>query len=231
MSDATGIRKMASITYDNRRKFRPGFTLIEIVMASTIALISGLVVGGLIVAGQRSWTRAFNRANFGVQADALQTMITFGSLGRKSNKMDYRVYRVEGGRFLRAVPLHDPEEVVSGQAVEFRYWDVELDSSLMDTEKTGTAYALFYVDGDQLKVDEGPYPPGGVNASGQRILSGDATTRIIAQNVETVEFSHTTRNLEGDGYGCVRMDLKLADRNDKNVITVRTATLMRNVWP
>jgi hypothetical protein len=59
--------------------------------------------------------------------------------------------------------------VVSGDAVEFRYWDVDLDASdshdLMDVTKTATAYALFYLDGDRLKVDSDPYPPGAGSSS------------------------------------------------------------------
>jgi hypothetical protein len=55
----------------------------------------------------------------------------------------------------------------------------------------------------------------------------------MAENVINLEFSHTTRNLAGDGKGCVRMNLMLADSNAMGapVTTVTAATLLRNVWP
>ena len=58
------------------------------------------------------------------------TTLTFGSVGRKANRLSYRIYKVSGDTFLPALPqTSDPQEIVSGDAVEFRYWDVELDET------------------------------------------------------------------------------------------------------
>jgi len=134
----------------------------------------------------------------------------------------------------------DPEEVVSGDAVEFRYWDVGFDKAdtqnLLDVTKMATAYALFYLDGDKLKVDYGPYPPGAVpDGGGSRNTSGVTTKLLLAENVSTNKdskvgaFSHTTLN--GVGQGSVRINVILTDPEDNESINVMTATLMRNIWP
>jgi hypothetical protein len=213
--------------------FRSGLTLVELVMAAMISTIIILITGIVLVAGQRNWNDTFNEANSGIRVDAVDTMITFGIVGRQSNKSDYRIYKEAGGAFIRAVPpASQPVSVVTGEAVEFRYWDTELNASFIDNAKTATAYALFYLEGDTLKVDRGPYPPGGVNANTLTRNGGlGVSTTILARNVVDVNFSHTTKNVAGDGDGCVKMDLTLRDPIKKDVLTVKTATLMRNVWP
>jgi type II secretory pathway pseudopilin PulG len=213
---------------------RGGFTLTELVIAMAGALVVILVVGSLIVSGQRSWTRAFNYANSKSQLDSLATTITFGTLGRKSNRMDYTLYEINAGKFTRALPSTNPEEVVTGQAVEFRYWDTELNDSIMNTSITGTAYALFYLDGDKLMLNLGPCPPGAVDADGGKLEGANVATLTLAENVSELEFSHTTRNLAGDGKGCVRMSFTINDPvgNPRSPqTTVTAATLLRNTWP
>lgn len=214
------------------RKYKAGMTLVELASASAIGVIIVAVVGMLLFVGNRNWTDAFNDANSGIRVSAVETGITFGVMGRKSNKSDYTLYERQGNIFARVLPSGlSPTEVVSGDAVEFRYWDVPLDDSLLDVTKTGTAYMLFYLEGDDLRVDRGPCPPGGVDSSGNRTTGAAVHTRVLARNVASLEFSHTTRNTQGDGRGCVRMDLRLVDPNDGSAVTVKTAALMRNVWP
>jgi len=97
--------------------------------------------------------------------------------------------------------------------VEFRYWDVPLDSSdshnLMDASKLATAYALFYLDGHRLKVDYGPYPPGAVPAGGGAKNTTDVTTVVLADNAEVDgsvgPFSHNT--VANAGQGSVRLNV------------------------
>ncbi len=60
-------------TTNYERKMRTGFTLIELVIAMSAALIVVLVVGTLLVSGQRSWARAFSYAYAKPQLDALGT--------------------------------------------------------------------------------------------------------------------------------------------------------------
>lgn len=75
------------------------------------------------------------------------------------------------------------EQVLFGDAIEFRYWDVALDTSdshgIMDTKVTTTSYALFYLDGEQLQMDSGPYPLGGIPTRGGR---GDGSTATLEPN-------------------------------------------------
>jgi type II secretory pathway pseudopilin PulG len=208
-----------------------GFTLIEITISVAAALIVAMIVGSLMVSGQRSWARAFNYANSKPQVDALASTITFGSIGRKSNKMNYALYEVSGESFEKVPPPKDPEQVIIGQAVEFRYWEGELNADILNTSITATAYALFYLDGDKLMLDLGPYPPGGVDDNGHRIEGHSITTLTLVENVANLEFSHTTRDIEGDGKGCIRMNLTILDPNSNSPTTVTAATLMRNTWP
>jgi prepilin-type N-terminal cleavage/methylation domain-containing protein len=211
-----------------------GLTLIELMIAITISLIVVLLVGILLESGQKSWARAFTYANSETQLEALTTTITFGKIGRQSNRQDYKIYEVlDGPRFFPAAAPANPDEVITGQAVEFHYWDKELEDhpEIMDTSISGTAYALFYLDGNKLKLDIGDCQPGAVDAAGNLIEGANASTITLAENVTALEFSHTVINTEGKGKGCVRMSMTIYDPVEKRSTTVTAATLMRNVWP
>lgn len=226
----------------NRKyEFRSGLTMIELLVAMTMNIIVISAVGVLLVGGNRAWLNTYKSANKKIKDDALATTTAFGSIGRKANRLTYTIYKIDGETFKPALPItSDPEEVVSGDAVEFRYWDVGFDKgdtqSLLDVTKTATAYALFYLDGDKLKVDYGPYPPGAVpDGGGSRNTFGVTTKLLLAENVSTNKdsnvgaFSHTTLN--GIGQGSVRINIVLTDPEDNESINVMTATLMRNIWP
>ncbi len=211
---------------------RTGLTLIEMIAAIGIASIVMLSAALLVQSGYKGFNQTYNNANCESRLGALDTMTALGAIGRKSNRLNYRVYEVTGNSFEQVLPSADPEEILTGQAVEFRYWSSpELDSDLMDPATTATAYALFYLDNGKLKIDYGPYPPGGINSSGYRITGDDVITTILAENVTSVEFSHTAKNMTGDGRGCVRMKLVIADPEDDTPKTTIAATLMRNSWP
>lgn len=231
------------------RKFGCGFTMIELVVTMVIALPLILAVGVLLVGGQRSWQNTYASAHKKIKQDASTVTIAFGSMGRRGNRLHtpldlahsgYVIYKISGGNFTPAVPVtKNPQEVVSGDAVEFRYWDVELDEhdthNLLDVTKTATAYALFYLDGKKLKVDYGPYPPGAVPAGGGSRNTAGVKTVVLAENASLDTstgigaFSHTTLN--GVGEGSVRIDIVLTDPNDDETIKVMTSTLLRNIWP
>jgi hypothetical protein len=221
-----------------RHRFRSGVTLIELAITMATSLILFSAIGILLVSGNRTWQRAYNSAHKKIKEDADDVTIAFGSMGRKANRIDYHIYNINGGTFTPAVPhTSNPQEVVSGNAVEFRYWDVEFDEAdshkVMDVTKTATAYALFYLIGGQLKVDYGPYPPGAVSAGGGNRNTSNITTTVLAENVSTDPgigaFSHTTLN--GVGQGSVRINIILTDPADGESIKVMTATMMRNIWP
>ena len=223
-------------------KFRSGVSLIELIVTMAISSMLVLVVGVLLVSGQRSWQKTYDSANKQIKQDAQAVTSAFGSVGRKSNRLGYTIYDISGVTFTPAEPqTSDPEEVVSGDSVEFRYWDVELDEEdtedLMDVTKEATAYALFYLDDDQLKVDYGPYPPGGIPDGGGSRYTNGVTTIVLAENASADSdpntsvgvFSHTTLN--GVGRGCVRINIILTDPEDGEAIKVMTAAFMRNMWP
>lgn len=208
-----------------------GLTLIELIAAIGTSSIVMLAAAILISSGYKGWNQIYNNANCESRLGAMDTMIALGTIGRKSNKMDYRLYEVDDATFERVEPLADPEEILTGQAIEFRYWDTELDAGLMVPDVNATAYALFYLANGRLKVDHGPYPPGAIDGSKHRITGAGISTTTLAQDVTSVEFSHTAKNMAGDGRGCVRMKLVITDPEDGSTKTTIAATLMRNTWP
>jgi hypothetical protein len=223
-----------------KRKFRSGVSLIELAITSAMSVMLISAVGILLVSSSRAWQNTYSSAHKKIRQDAMAVTVAFGAAGRKSNRLDYRIYNVIDGVFYPAAPeTAEPRQVVSGDAVEFRYWDTELDQSdtedLMDVAKTATAYALFYIEGAKLKVDYGQYPPGGVPEGGGKRNKTGVETVILAENVSTDTdndigaFSHTTLN--GVGEGSVRINIVLTDPGDGETIRVMTATLMRNLWP
>jgi prepilin-type N-terminal cleavage/methylation domain-containing protein len=229
--DTRDQSSMARTTSNERGATRKGLTLIELMAAIGVSSIVMLAGALLIFSGYKGWAQTYNNANCESRLGVMETMIVFGAIGRKSNKIDYRIYEVTGNTFERVLPLADPEEILTGQAVEFRYWDTELNSTLMDPATTATVSALFYLDGGQLKVDYSPCPPGAINALGHRITGDYTTTTTLAENVVSVEFSHTAKNMAGDGKGCIRMKLIIIDSTDGIPKTTIAATLMRNTWP
>ena len=208
-----------------------GFSLVELIMAIAVATIVMMAVALLVYSGQKSWIRAFNATNSESRLGSLDSMIALGAVGRKSNKVDYRLYKLVAGQYQRALPISNPEEPIIGQAIEFRYWDTALDADLMDPTITATAYAIFYLENGALKMTYGPYPPSGIDAAGNIRSGADIATVTLAENVSSVQFGHTTRNMAGDGKGCVRMKLIITDPADGSSKTTLAATLMRNVWP
>ncbi len=223
---------------DIRYKSRHGFTLIELVVTVVIAMVLIPVIGVLLIGGHRAWSNTYLSAHKKIKQDAQAVMLKFGSMGRMSNRLSYKIYNINGSSFTEAKAQGtEAQEVVSGDAVEFRYWDVGLDAEdsheLMEVTKTATAYALFYIDGDKLMVDRGPYPPGAVPVDGGSKNSDGVTTTTLAENVsldpDTGAFSHTVLN--GVGQGTVRINITLTDPQDGESIRVMTATLMRNMWP
>jgi hypothetical protein len=205
--------------------------MIEFMAAMNAAFLVVLSTAMLVHSGQKGWVATYNKANCENRLSALDTVVALGAIGRQSNKVDYYVYEVSGSVFQRALPVSDPVEVVTGQAVEFRYWNTELADELLDPAITATHYALLYLEDDELKADLGAFPPGALDGAGHRISGGDVTTITLARNVSSIEFSHTTRNMAGDGRGCVRMKLITTDPDDGSTTTTLAATLMRNVWP
>jgi type II secretory pathway pseudopilin PulG len=211
-----------------------GFTLIEMIVAMATGFIVMLTVAMLLQSGYQSWIKTYNTANADSQLDSIAATTSFGTIGRKSNKNDYYVYHV-GSTFTRVTPVADPEENLAGDAVELRYWSSDLDDDMLTPTSIADRYALFYLDSGQLKLDLGTStggPTGGaINAARHRVTGAGVSTVILAKNVASVAFTHTTKNLAGDGKGCVRMNLTINDPNDRKIKTVIAATYIRNVWP
>jgi prepilin-type N-terminal cleavage/methylation domain-containing protein len=220
---------------------RKGFTLIEVIVAMAAGFIVMMTIAMLVQSGYRSWNQTYRTANSDSRLDSIAATTSFGSIGRKSNKNDYYVYvHHAADTTFTAPPLNllDPDEILTGQAVEFRYWSTDLDDAMLTPTSVADRYALFYLDYSQpgnvqLKLDTGTStggPTGGaINAAGHRVVSTSTTT--LARHVTSVTFTHTKKTPTGGGLGCVRMRLEINDPADNKSKTVIAATYIRNVWP
>ncbi|MBN1819017.1 MAG: prepilin-type N-terminal cleavage/methylation domain-containing protein [Sedimentisphaerales bacterium] len=210
-----------------------GFTLVELILTVVIAAIPIFAIGTLLVGAQKGWQDSYNAVHKEIQQDALATMTTFGSIGRQSNRSNYKVYRIFKGSFIEAVPKVG-ETLATGQAVEMHYWRdpaASLDLEVLEITNTGTHFALFYLEGDELKVDFGDVIDGIGAVSGGLRTARSVETQVLAHYVDTSHdeiFSHTV--ISGKGQGSVRMNLILED-DDGQRVEVKTATLLRVVWP
>ncbi len=214
-----------------------GVAMVELIVAGMIAVIVISAVGVLIDGGNRAWLTTYNSVYGQSKDDATTITSAFTHVARKSNRISYVLYDVDGSVFTPvASDPSESEAIVEGDAVEFRYWDVELDSSdshgIVDTDRIASAYALFYIENGQFKVDYGPYPPGAINSSGRR-QTAHVNTIVLADHVSAgptiAPFSHTTQ--AGVGLGCVRLNVIVTDPDTGETTRVMTAALMRNIWP
>jgi prepilin-type N-terminal cleavage/methylation domain-containing protein len=214
-----------------------GFSLIEILIVIALAAIPALAVGILLSASARSWNQIYARANSKIKQDSLAFMTSVQSYGRQANQTNYKVYRVQAGQFIEAVPAAG-SQVAKGQALELRYWQENFDpqsadGTTLEFSNTGTHYALYYLDGDEMKVDFGRVV-GGVGAvnNGVRQTANILSTQTLADRVNTSEsadiFSHTVSG--GSGSGCVNASMKLTDAQGVSV-EIEMASLLRSTWP
>ncbi len=220
---------------------RNGLTLIELMTATVISVMVMLTVAILVESGQKSWNKSYNAANCQSQLDSISAISSFGGFGRRSNKKDYYVYSVAGTgsntTYTQVMPVANPEENLTGHAVEFRYWSGSLTAAMMAPTSVADSYAFFYVDSNQLKVDfgqttgTGGITGGAINAAHHRVTGTGLNTVILASYVTSVTFTHTTKDMAGDGYGSVRMQLVINNPADNQTKTFLAATCLRNIWP
>jgi len=213
----------------------------ELVITAAISLIIVSVVGVLLVGGQRFWLQTYSDSQKQIKLDAQAIMIEFGNMGRRSNRISsgvrqgYKIYTNYGDT--TPAPTDSSTLIATGNAAEFGYWNYDWDAAgfdwktVMDQKKPCTDYVEFYLAGSIFKAEYGiyAYDSKGVQSK------VPARTEILAQNASAGTtgmgvFSHTT-DKNGNGNGCVRISLKLTDPSDGEVITIKTATLLRVIWP
>jgi prepilin-type N-terminal cleavage/methylation domain-containing protein len=214
-----------------------GFTLIEMMVVVAIMAIPLLAVGILAAGGSKSFRQTYNSIHKEVRQDAVAAMTAFSTIARKSNRGNYKVYTVKNGVYAEAQPPNN-QEIAVGQAVEFRYWQETFDpddpgEEALEVSNTGTHYALFYLDGEELKVDYGTVDGGiggvsGASRSTARILQTVILTRYVDLTESDDIFSHTI--IGGAGQGSVRMNIVLTDEDGEQV-EIKTSALLRMSWP
>jgi hypothetical protein len=218
-----------------RRRTASGVTLVELMIVMTVTSIIVLVISTLLVAGQKQWARTYAYANTSIEADAVGTILAYGSFGRRGNKNNYVVYKLVNGNYTVSLPpVGDPTSIVNGDAVEFRYWDTDFDGSMLDPAKTATAYAFFYLNGRNLRLDQGTYDSAtnvGAVQGGLRVTGSQVKTTVLSTRVTGLVFSHDTISASGAGDGSVRMAITFTDPVTNDTLSIKAATLQRNVWP
>ena len=216
---------------------RGGFTLIEVVMVVLLAAIPTLVIGLLLGGSSRVWQRIDADSRGVARQDAYVITASLQAFGRQANLTNYTVYKITGTTFTKAVPLPG-QSTAFGQAVEFWYWDdkynpADSDSDVIDDENFGTHYALYYLDGSQLKVDFGTVVNGvGGVKNNKRNTDNLSKTQILSSAVNTQKnvdlFSHQV--VAGLGNGCLNTNITLTDEANISV-DVKFSTLIRSAWP
>jgi prepilin-type N-terminal cleavage/methylation domain-containing protein len=220
------------------RRYRiKAFTLIELLVAISIIAIPIIAVGILLSGASRGWEKIYQDTNSPIRQDAMALMASLQNFGRQANVINYQVYEIKNDVFTKAVAPNG-QSVASGQAVEFFYWQEKFDPETADqhsteTENTGSHYALYYLDGTELKVDFGDVVGniGGVSG-GARLADNLISTQILARDIDLVEttrlFSHTVTG--GQGNGCINTELTLTN-NEGVSIEILFATMLRSAWP
>jgi len=115
-------------------RWRGGFTLAELAITMTAAVIVVLALGTAIAEGIRGWQRMYGRIYADVVTDSYVARKTFDSIVRKSSRLVYLVD--EEGRWLET------------------YYHSRESSGLLDR------YARFYVEDDKLFVEHGRWTLG-----------------------------------------------------------------------
>jgi prepilin-type N-terminal cleavage/methylation domain-containing protein len=216
---------------------RTGFTLIELSIAIAICAIPIVAVTMLLSGSSRSWKTIYDDANSKIRLDSLAVMTSLQHTGRQANLVNYTVYKINNSSFTVAAPLSG-EDVAEGQAVEFRYWLSTFDPAnpppdVFEYSNTGDGYALYYLDGDELRLDRGRVVNGiGGIKNGSRQTANIDSSQLLAENVDTsqspVIFSHIMSG--GQGSGCINTNLTLTD-DENQTIEIKFATLLREAWP
>lgn len=214
-----------------------GFSLIELVVAMATTAILMLVAGVLMLGSNNTYHQIYASIHDPIRQDSLIITTAFCAVGRKSNRNDYKIYKIKNGSFIEAIPTFG-ESMAAGQAIEFHYWDRPFyefvdEEEGMDVVDTGTNYILFYLVDDELHADYGKVVDGvGAVEYGTRKESGDVETRVLVQNVDLAKntdlFSHEM--VGGIGSGCVNLNLSLKNE-EGDTMDVKTATLLRVTWP
>jgi prepilin-type N-terminal cleavage/methylation domain-containing protein len=229
-----GDQKMSRQAKTNRSR---GFTLIEMMVVVAIMAIPLLAVGILAAGGSKSFRQTYNSIHKEIRQDAMAVMTAFSTVARKSNRGNYKVYTIKNGVYAEAQPLLS-QEIAVGQAVEFRYWQDPFDpdnpgQQVLEVSNTGTHYALFYLDGKELKVDYGTVDGGvggvvGATRSSARVIRTVVLTRHVDLTRTSDLFSHSV--VGGAGQGSIRVNMILTDEEGEQV-EIKTSALLRLSWP
>ena len=117
----------------NIRTNRPGFTIVEMMISMVVMIIASLAIGAVIVDGQNSWTKMYNKIHSSTTTDGYVVTKRFESVMRKAS--------------------NDKIFIGSDNAsVELYYYS-------SDTATTPDRYMRFYQNGTDLNLEYGQLEP------------------------------------------------------------------------
>lgn len=219
-----------------KKRNQKAISLIELVISMTMASVLMLAGGVLLLGSNRAFRQVYASIHDPVQADAKVLASAFGTVVRKSNRTNYKVYEVTEDSFVEATP-ESGESVAVGQAVELRYWnrpfyELSGDMEQMDIDDTGSHYALFYLEDETIYVDYGEVVDGVGGVNGGLRQTTDIVTQTLAENVDISDnvdiFSHEI--IGGAGNGCISLNVTLIN-DEGDSVDVKMAALLRVLWP
>ncbi len=164
------------------KRVRGGFTLTELMVTTVIVAIVILALGSVVADGVRGWQRMYDRVYADVVTDGFVARRVFDRIIRKASR---QMYSVDD----------------SGEWLKVYYYSSGAATTL-------DRYGLFYVSGDELKVEHG------IRATPETPLQ----TETVCGNVSSCVF-------KGDGRSA-QMILTLDDGSQS--VTVVSSAVMHN---
>ncbi len=166
----------------SKAKHKKGFTLVELMVAISISFIVVLGIGVMMIDTHRGWRLMYDRVHGAVPTDVKSAIAAFDSIVRKSSASSGAIG-------------------TGGSSATLYYYQNSTSYSVEEPD----AYAKFYFDNTDLKVDYGL-----IDSSGN-LLSADSTV-VLASNVDTQNsgFAVTGRS--------VQMTLRLDDSSESSTV-------------
>ena len=196
----------------NKRHFRSGVTLIELLIAAIAATILIVGITGILAAGHRNFKSMLKRTSRGVVPEAYVAQTAFDRIVRKSSikRYDPPTADTTPSNYLYVYYYSNPQNV---------------------TMENPDSYAHFYLNGASLMLQLGNVTGNFGAYPGLPSLSAPTTTFMLAGNVASVTFKVSMHSVE--------MTLVLDNENPPGPpvnkletlkMTVTSTAILHNDW-
>lgn len=146
------------------KSWKKAFTLVEVVVAMSLAAVMTIGAGFMLSQGQRNWNHLYGRVYGAAASDGFLVQRVFDSFCRKA--------------CLRKCVIGE-----EGDLLEVYYWDEE------STAETPENYGRIYLDGSDVYMEQGKL----VSGTWQVDADTEPTTLVIATGAEDLDFEMQDR--------------------------------------